>query len=144
MLLISAPRQRERIAHACWSPATSPIAVWLFSFPSLPMRGLYPDATPFLSVGPQAIAKYIKYFAFLGSRPGTNHALAEKESSKAKPRFFIYFPRQIEVEERGGRSRGTVQGFRKQRQRGTSILQGYPAESAFPDTGTGEKERERK
>ena len=36
-------------------------------------------------MGPQAIAKYLKYFAFLGSRPGTNHALAEKESSKAKP-----------------------------------------------------------
>ena len=52
----------------------------------------------FASKGPQAIAKYLTYFAFLGSRPGTNHALAEKESSKAKPRFFIYFPRQIEVE----------------------------------------------
>ena len=45
----------------------------------------------FLSVGPQAIAKYLKYFAFLGSRPGTNHALAEKESSKAKPRLVTIF-----------------------------------------------------
>ena len=41
----------------------------------------------FLSVGPQAIAKYLKYFACLGSRLGTNHALAGKESSKAKPRY---------------------------------------------------------
>ena len=54
----------------------------------------------FLSVGLQAIAKYLKYFAFLGSRPGTNHALAEKERTKAKPRF----PRQIG--ERPGASGG--------------------------------------
>ena len=33
---------------------------------------------------------------------------------------------------------GTVQGFRKQRQRGTSILHGYPDRSR----GTGERERE--
>ena len=42
----------------------------------------------FCAVGPPAIAKYLKYFAFLGSRPDTNHALAEKESSKAKPQFL--------------------------------------------------------
>ena len=65
-----------------------------------------------------------------GSRPGTNHALADKESSKAKPIL-------------GGRVcygffGGTVQGFRKQRQRGTSILHGYPDRSR----GTGERERE--
>ena len=36
-----APWQRERTAHACWSPATSPIAIWLLSLTSLRMRALY-------------------------------------------------------------------------------------------------------